>query len=79
MVLIVLITVIALTSIVIFLYKIRMKSKLSKGLGRPVEDHELTSISSWMEATPDKQENFKKYTPAKSQFPVDPSLESKDL
>lgn len=47
-----------------FLYKRAMKAKLSETLGRDVADHEAYSIGTWLEATPEKQKNYKKYVPA---------------
>jgi hypothetical protein len=38
-----------------FLYwlrKLTLKRRLREGLGREVSDHELTSLTAWMEATP---------------------------
>ena len=38
-----------------FLYwlrKLTLKRRLREGLGREVTDHELTSLTAWMEATP---------------------------
>lgn len=32
-----------------FIYKIVMKRRMSRALGRSVKDHELTSLDSWME------------------------------
>ncbi len=55
MALVSLLIIVGITALVAFLYKLRMKSKLGEGLGRPVRDHEVTSISSWMQATPDKK------------------------
>ena len=51
-------------SILTFIYKIVIKSKLSKSLGREVKDHELTSINTWIEAIPEKKIDHKKYVPA---------------
>jgi hypothetical protein len=67
---------VGITSLIAFLYKLKMKSKLSEGLGRPVEDHEVTSITSWMKATPDRKDNYKKYVPAKN-HPVAPEPQTK--
>jgi hypothetical protein len=65
-----LIILIAIVSLILFIHKVKTKNKLSKGLGREVEDHELSSITSWIEATPEKQPKYKKYIPAKKS--VDP-------
>jgi hypothetical protein len=59
-----LIILIVAVSLLIFIYKLRMKSKLKKDLGRPVNDYELTSLGSWMEATEEKKPDYKKYVPA---------------
>jgi hypothetical protein len=52
-----LILVLAAMIIGLFLWvaKLGFKRRLSKGLGRKVSDRELTSITSWMEATPDEK------------------------
>jgi len=42
-------------SFVLWVLKIGLKRRLSKGLGRKVSDRELTSITTWMEATPDEE------------------------
>lgn len=47
-----------------FLYKRAMKAKLSETLGRDVADHEVDSIGTWLEATPENQKTYKKYVPA---------------
>lgn len=36
--------------------KLYLKKVMSKGLGRKVEDRELTDIAEWMEAIPDESE-----------------------
>jgi hypothetical protein len=36
-----------------WLIKLGLKSRMQRGLGRKVEDRELTSIASWMDALPD--------------------------
>lgn len=41
-----------LIALLLFIQKVVMKRRLQRGLGRKVEDHELTSLNSWMEATP---------------------------
>jgi hypothetical protein len=59
-----LIILVVAVSLLILIHKLRMKSKLTKDLGRPVKDYELTSLSSWMEATEEKKPTYKKYVPA---------------
>ena len=38
-----------LFAVIGFIYKIVMKRRMRRALGRSVEDHELTSLNSWME------------------------------
>ncbi len=38
-------------AVVRFIYKIVTKRRMRRALGRSVEDHELTSLNSWMEVT----------------------------
>ncbi len=38
-----------------WLRKLYLKKVMEKGLGRKVEDRELTSISEWMDALPDER------------------------
>ena len=45
------IIVFILVSIYMFIHKIVYKRVMQKRLGRKVEDRELTSISSWMQAS----------------------------
>jgi hypothetical protein len=40
-----------------WLRKRYLKKVMEKGLGRKVEDRELTSISEWMDALPDERPN----------------------
>jgi hypothetical protein len=47
--------VIALGGVGMWLRKIYLKKIMEKGLGRKVEDRELTSISEWMDALPDER------------------------
>lgn len=42
-------------SLIVWVGKLTLKKQLSKNLGRKVSDRELTSISTWMEATPPSQ------------------------
>ena len=42
-------------AIFLFIQKLVYKGRLEKGLGRKVQDRELTSISSWMNAEQDKK------------------------
>jgi hypothetical protein len=39
-------------SLVMFVQKVVLKNAMQKKLGRKVEDHELTSISAWMDDKP---------------------------
>ena len=47
--------VIALGGLGMWLRKRYLKKVMEKGLGRKVEDRELTSISEWMDALPDER------------------------
>ena len=47
--------VLALGALGMWLRKRYLKKVMEKGLGRKVEDHDLTSINEWMEALPDEQ------------------------
>jgi hypothetical protein len=58
------VVLVALVAISGFLYKRVAKAKLSESLGRDVADHEIDSIATWLEATPEKQKTYKKYVPA---------------
>lgn len=42
-------TIFILFAVTRFIYKIMMKRRMRRSLGRSVEDHELTSLNSWME------------------------------
>lgn len=45
---IILFAVLGVTSVTAWILKVRLKKKMEKGLGRKVDEGELTSISSWM-------------------------------
>ena len=47
--------VVLLTGLSMWLRKRYLKRVMEKGLGRKVEDRDLTSITEWMEAIPDEQ------------------------
>jgi hypothetical protein len=49
--------VLAISGFGMWLRKRYLKKVMEKGLGRKVEDRELTSISEWMEALPDERPN----------------------
>jgi hypothetical protein len=55
--------IVAITGIGMWLRKRYLKKVMEKGLGRKVEDSELTSISEWMEAIPDEQPRNKPRKP----------------
>ena len=40
--------IVIVTSIAAWVLKVRLKRRMEKGLGRKVDDSELTSISTWM-------------------------------
>lgn len=44
----------SIIALFLFVQKVVYKRRLQKGLGRRVEDRELTSLTSWMEATPEE-------------------------
>ena len=46
------IVLLIISGILGWIVKVILKRRLEKGLGRKAEDHELTSISSWMAASP---------------------------
>lgn len=50
MTIIVLAIVVALITLILFIQKVVMKKRLSRGLGRKASDRELTSLTSWMNA-----------------------------
>ena len=54
---IILLAVIAGTSVAAWVLKTKLKKKMERGLGRKVGDNELTSISSWMKV-PDKDQPY---------------------
>ena len=47
--------VLVIGGIGMWLRKRHLKKVMEKGLGRKVEDRELTSISEWMDALPDER------------------------
>ncbi len=55
MIFIVLAALVILISIVMFIQKVVLKGRMARGLGRKVNDRELTSLTAWM-ATSDKFE-----------------------
>jgi hypothetical protein len=46
--------IVAITGLGMWFRKRYLKRVMEKGLGRRVEDEDLTSISKWMEASPDE-------------------------
>ena len=53
----ILLAVIVGTSISAWVLKVRLKKKMERGLGRKVDESEMTSISSWMKVT-DKDQPY---------------------
>src|SRR5215468_8084061 len=49
--LVVAVVVVIVGSITLFVQKIVLKSRMRRGLGRKVEERELTSINAWMQAS----------------------------
>jgi hypothetical protein len=47
-----LLSLVVVITIILFVQKVVMKSRLERGLGRGVKDHELTSLNAWMAAEP---------------------------
>lgn len=45
-----LVIVVAVVGILSWIIKMIYKTRLERGLGRKVEDHELTSLTAWMDA-----------------------------
>jgi hypothetical protein len=45
----------AVVSLFLFVHKVIYKRRMEKSLGRKVNDRELTSLTSWMEETPEEQ------------------------
>lgn len=45
----------ALVSLFLFVHKLVYKRRMERSLGRKVNDRELTSLTSWMDATPDEK------------------------
>jgi len=52
--------VLVISAIGTWIRKLYLKKAMSRGLGRKVEDRELTDIAEWMEAIPDEpaQKNY---------------------
>jgi hypothetical protein len=46
----------AVVSLFLFVHKLVYKRRMERSLGRKVSDRELTSLTSWMDATPEAQE-----------------------
>ena len=42
-------------SLLLFVHKLVYKRRMERTLGRKVNDRELTSLTSWMEATPEEK------------------------
>jgi hypothetical protein len=53
MILLVIFAVLVISAILMFFRKLVLKGRLERGLGRKVNDQELTSINAWMETSPD--------------------------
>jgi hypothetical protein len=49
--------ILVISGISMWIRKRYLKKVMEKGLGRKVEDRELTSITEWMEAIPDEASN----------------------
>lgn len=60
MIFIILAAMVVIISIYLFVQKVILKGRMERGLGRKVDDRELTSLSAWMNASPSsKQEDTK--------------------
>lgn len=55
--------IVAITGIGMWLRKRYLKKVMERGLGRKVEDRDLTSISEWMDAIPDEHPKNKPRKP----------------
>ena len=44
-----------IVSLFLFVHKIVYKRRMERGLGRQVSDRELTSLTSWMDATSEEE------------------------
>lgn len=51
----ILIASLIISGVASWMIKIMLKRRMKKGLGRNVEDRELTSINTWMGAIPDEK------------------------
>lgn len=56
----ILITSLIISSFIGWMAKIMLKRRMERGLGRKIEDRELTSINTWMEAIPDEKSSSQK-------------------
>ena len=45
----------AIVSLFLFVHKVIYKRRMERSLGRKVNDRELTSLTSWMEAPPEEK------------------------
>lgn len=45
----------AVVSLFLFVHKLVYKRRMERSLGRKVNDRELTSLTSWMDATPEEK------------------------
>jgi hypothetical protein len=45
----------AVVSLLLFVHKLVYKRRMERSLGRKVSDRELTSLTSWMDAAPEKK------------------------
>ena len=48
------ITILIIIGLIAWITKLAMKKRLSEGLGRKVKDHEITSLTAWMNASDKK-------------------------
>lgn len=46
----------AIVTLFLFVHKLVYKRRMERSLGRKVNDRELTSLTSWMDATPEAPE-----------------------
>lgn len=52
-----------IVSLFLFVHKLVYKRRMERSLGRKVNDRELTSLTSWMDATPDDRAKRKGASP----------------
>jgi hypothetical protein len=49
------VTIMALVAVYMFVHKVIYKRRMERQLGRKVDEREMTSLTSWMNDTPEKR------------------------